>query len=48
MTVHSAEGPLAEFKPGTHLSIGDSGDLVVFDEEYFFDPASGARVVEVH
>lgn len=48
VTVHSAEGPLAEFKPGTHLSIGDSGDLVVFDEEYFFDPVSGARVVEVH
>ncbi|QSM04654.1 hypothetical protein PROPHIGD54-2_54 [Mycobacterium phage prophiGD54-2] len=47
VSVHAAEGLLAEFKPGTLLSIGDSGDIVVFAEDHFYDPVSGDIVVEV-
>ncbi|SHX06582.1 Uncharacterised protein [Mycobacteroides abscessus subsp. abscessus] len=47
VSIHSAEGALAEFKPGVHLVIGDTGDVVVFDDDNFYDPSSGDPVVEV-
>lgn len=47
VSVHSASGLLAEFKPGVHLTIGDTGDVVAFDDDRFYDPATGDVVVEV-